>query len=614
MEKAYLSALLVIFAAAFFLFESLLVTSKTHARDSLSADSYVQGELLVKFKNQTARGELFSIHDRLGATLEKELPEIGWQQVRLPEGFSVSEAVKRYKQEPAVADAQPNFIYRLQAAPNDPDFTANKLYGMAKINAPVAWDVTTGNSEVVVAILDTGINYNHEDLVANIWKNSGEIAGDGIDNDSNGFVDDVHGYNFVIPGGDNADDHSHGSHCAGTIGGVGNNGKGVVGVNWNVKMLSLKTHDGVAGASTSMRVISAFQYVTMMKGRGVNIRVTSNSYGGPPEAAAYDQALKDAIDAAGRADILNVFAAGNDNFNNDQTPTYPSAYNSPSIIAVAASDQNDNKASFSSYGATAVDVAAPGVGIWSTILNQGYGSKSGTSMATPHVAGAAALLAAAHPSLSAASLKATLLNTVDVLPQWSGRVLTGGRINVASAIQQPTVCTFNSTPVGTFVFTASGGNGVINVTAPNNCGYTGFPSESWITANPSAGNGQVTFTVAANASTEQRSATIEVAGQTFSVLQSSTIPTAAKVEISGRVLTETGRGAGNVWLELSGGDMFEPKFARTNQLGYYRFSDIAAGHSYTITARSKRYSFNPAAQTINLSGDYAGINFTASQK
>ena len=382
---------------------------------SRSAAVWSDGELLIKFKNESARSELAAMHRRFGASVKAEFPAIRWQHVELPPGLTVGEAIEIYRQNPNVESVQPNFIYRLSTTPDDPRF--GELYGMQRIGAPAAWTTTTGSDSVVVAIIDTGINYNHEDLAANVWVNPGETPGNGVDDDANGYVDDLHGIDTVFLDSDPADDHSHGSHCAGTIGGVGNNGKGVAGVNWNVRLMAVKTHDGVAGASTSVRVITAYQYVTMMKNRGVNIRATSNSYGGAPEAAGYDQALKDAIDAAGRADILNVFAAGNDDFNNDLTPTYPGSYNSPSILAVAASDQTDAKASFSSYGATTVDVAAPGVGILSTVLGQGYGAKSGTSMATPHSAGAAALLSAAHPGLSAASLKATLMNTVDVLPQ-----------------------------------------------------------------------------------------------------------------------------------------------------------------------------------------------------
>ena len=609
MKKAnFIVLLLVVLTVGFWLESPAVSNSQSIKGDSSESDNVVAGELLVKFKDDAARQNLSSIHTAIGATVTQEFAELGWQHVRLPEGLSVKDAIARYKQSGDVAEAQPNFVYRISLTPNDTQF--NSLYGMTKINAPAAWEITTGSPSVVVAIIDTGMNFNHEDLIDNLWTNAGEIAGNGIDDDANGFVDDVNGYNFVTPGGNNADDNSHGSHCAGTIGAVGNNGKGVAGVNWNVKMMGIKTHDGAAGASTSLRVIGAYNYVTMMKNRGVNIRVTSNSYGGAPEAAAYDQATKDAIDAAGRADILNVFAAGNDNFNNDQTPTYPGSYNSPSILTVAASDSNDNKASFSSYGLTTVDVAAPGVGILSTVLNQAYGSKSGTSMATPHTAGAAALLAAANPALSAASLKATLMNTVDPFAVWSGKTVTGGRIDVLQAIQNPTVCTFNAAPVGSTNFASTGGSGSFTVTAPTNCGYTGFPSATWITANPGSGNGAVTYTVAPNTSLSSRSATMNIAGQTFTINQSAFNPTAANAAIAGRVVTENGRGVRSVSLELIGSDG-QSRYARTNSFGYYRFAEIPVGETYVITASGKRHIFTPETQSINLVESVEDVNFTA---
>src|SRR5687768_17084862 len=412
------------------------VSPVVEAGDDLAASNHVPGELLVKYRDG-AETRVEALTSDLGGLVATEFPALRWQHVRLPEHIKVADAILMYKQHPDVELAQPNFIYRINLTPNDERF--GQLYGMLRISAPQAWDVTTGDPSVVVAVVDTGMERDHPDLAANVYQNPGEIAGDGLDDDLNGFVDDISGWDFLNGDNDPAAGHSHGTHCSGTIGGVGNNGIGVAGVNWNVKVMPLKTHDDVVGGSTSVTVISTFQYVAMMRNRGVNVRATSNSYGGPPEAGTYDQAMKDAIDATGRSGVLNVFAAGNQltvsqERDNDLLPTYPGSYNSPSILAVAASDQNDNMASFSHYGATTVDVAAPGVSIFSTVLNNGYGSKSGTSMATPHTAGAAALLASAHPSLSAASLKATLMSSVDVLPQWTGLTQTGGRINIAAAI------------------------------------------------------------------------------------------------------------------------------------------------------------------------------------
>jgi subtilisin family serine protease len=487
------------------------------------AGNYVPGELLVKYRSEAAKAGIAQLNASLGAAVEAEFTELRWQYIRLPEGFAMGEAIDSYRKDPNVESVQPNFIYRLTVTPNDEQFSA--LYGMTRISAPQAWDTTTGDANVVVAVIDTGIDKHHPDLAANVWVNPREVADNGVDDDGNGFIDDINGWDFLNMDNDPADGHDHGTHCSGTIGGVGNNGIGVAGVNWNVKIMALKTHDDIVGGSTSVALIRTFQYVAQMKDRGVNIRATSNSYGGPPEAGTYDQALKDFIDAAGRNEILNVFAAGNQltvdqEENNDVLPTYPGSYNSPSILAVAASDQNDNRASFSHYGLTTVDVAAPGVSIRSTVAGGGYANFSGTSMSTPHTAGAAALIAAAHPNLSAASIKATLMNSVDVLPQWSGLILTGGRINVARAIAQPTVCNFrlSSTASG---WPATGGSGSVNVTAAVNCGFTGWADQPWVvvTSDPGSGNGSTSFSVAPNPSLTARTANLYIGGRVHMITQ-----------------------------------------------------------------------------------------------
>jgi thermitase len=417
------------------------VTGIIHPRPTSAATDapHVEGELLVKFSGGSSSRFARLANTQIGASVVEEIPFIGWQHVRLPAGMSVSDAIVLYSKLPGVVSAQPNYIYHLNATPNDPSFTQAQMYGMFKIQAPAAWDRSTGSAQVVVAIIDTGIRYTHEDVAANMWHNPGEIQGNGIDDDANGYVDDYYGYNFANGNSNPIDDFNHGTHVAGTIGGVGNNGKGVVGVNWNVRLMAVKLHDA-AGNATAANAALCFQYVTMMKNRGVNIRVTNNSWGGPPEAAAYDQVLKDAIDATGNAGILNVFAAGNDNRNIETTPSYPASYNSPSILAVASSTSTDARSSFSNFGAVSVDLAAPGSSILSSV-NSGdssYSNFSGTSMASPHAAGAAALLVSYRPNISVATLKATLMNTVDVLPQWQGLVISNGRLNVARAIRKLT--------------------------------------------------------------------------------------------------------------------------------------------------------------------------------
>ena len=615
MKKSYLLVLVAALAATFFLSKSPLSPKAAQAQITGKSDNFVSGELLVKFKSGQSGANLNSLYAENGAFVTKDFSELGWQLVKLPDNISTEQALNQYAQSSEIEYVQPNYIYRVAATtPNDPNF--NSLYGMQKINAPTAWDTTTGNPNVVVAVIDTGTRRTHEDLAANMWQNPGEIAGNGVDDDGNGYVDDKFGYDFINNDADPNDDYNHGTHVAGTIGAAGNNGKGVVGVNWNVRLMALKIHDQ-NGNSTSAKVIEAYNYVRMMKlQRGVNIRITNNSYGGPPEAPAYDQATKDAIDAAGRADILNVFAAGNNSRDIEAQPLYPASYNSPSILAIAGSDQNDDRSGFSNYGATSVDLAAPGSGIYSAVANSdtSYTAYNGTSMATPHAAGAAALLLAANPNLSAASVKASLMNTVDVLPQLNVVVKTGGRLNIARAIQQQTVCTFSSPTSQNISFSAASATGSIYINAPQNCDYTGFPSASWIMATPGEGNGQVVFSVEPNITGSPRVATLEVAGLTFTITQASTLPTAARVEIGGRVLTDVGRGAANVWLELSGGSLSEPKFARTNQLGYYRFTDVEVGQFYTVAASSKRYTFEPSTQPVNLLETVEQLNFTAKRR
>ncbi|MGA9995293.1 MAG: S8 family serine peptidase [Pyrinomonadaceae bacterium] len=485
-----------------------------------TARNFVEGELLVKLRENSRSLKMSSrAHEKVGAKVAQDFSSFtGWQHVRLPEGMRVEEGMARYQELPEVETVEPNYIYKSLATPNDPRYS--ELYGLTKIQAPAAWDLTTGSATVVVADIDLGVDYNHEDLAANMWHNPGEIPGNGVDDDGNGYVDDVYGVDTINHDSNPLDDSGHGTHTSGTIGAVGNNSKGVVGVNWNVRIMAIKSHDQ-AGNGSSASVVEAFRYAAMMRGRGINVRVTNSSWGGAPEAPSYDQALKDAIDAAGNAGILNVMAAGNGNSNNDATPFYPATYDSPSIISVAASDQSDNKAGFSSYGATTVDLAAPGVGILSTWPNNNYVFLNGTSMASPHVTGAAALLSAYNPTLSAASLKATLLNTVDVLPQWSGLVLTGGRLNVLRALQNPTVCLYTLSSYSQ-AFTDNGGSGSFNITAQSNCGWAAVSHSSFINVNGTSvgnSNGTISYTVAPNNTGTPRVGTITIGDRIFTVTQ-----------------------------------------------------------------------------------------------
>ncbi|HEV8591387.1 MAG TPA: S8 family serine peptidase, partial [Pyrinomonadaceae bacterium] len=461
-----------------------------------------------------------------GAKIVENLGNPNWRRIKLADGITVEESIKEFSSLPGVIVVQPNFYYHLLLTPNDPQFTSSGMYGLTKISAPQAWDLTTGSSSVVVADIDTGMRYTHQDLAPNAWINPGEIAANGVDDDSNGFIDDVYGWDFFYNDSNPIDDAGgHGTHTAGTIGAAGNNLLNVVGVNWNVKIMPIKIYSPNGADSTSAMLVNAYSYIRMMKLRGVNIRVTNNSYGDCGEACGYDQATKDALDAMGDAGILNVFAAGNSAVNNDITPahSYPSVYTSPSIIAVASSTNTDARSSFSCWGPTSVDLAAPGSSVLSTYntSDSATATLSGTSMATPHVTGAAALLSAYNPSLSVASLKATLMNTVDVLPAWTGLVKSNGRLNIFAALQNQTVCNFNLSNTSISART-KGGYYSINMTAANNCDYSVKSNANWIKiagSDVGSGSGSISFRVTVNPSIS-RTGTITVAGQTVTVTQS----------------------------------------------------------------------------------------------
>ena len=328
-----------------------------------------------------------------------------------------------------------DLVIHARATPDDGFFSS--LWGLhnngqsggtadADIDAPEAWELVTGSDTIVVGVIDTGVDYTHPDLAANIWTNPGEVAGNGIDDDGNGFVDDIHGYDFANNDGDPMDDHGHGTHVAGTISGVGDNGEGVTGVNWSSSIMGLKFLSG-SGSGSSSDAVRALNYATMMRTQyGVNIRLTNNSWGGG--GSSYNP-LRSAIQSSMQADMLFVAAAGNSGQNTDQNPHYPSSYNVANVVSVAATDRNDALATFSNYGANSVDLAAPGVSILSTVPGAGYAHFSGTSMAAPHVAGVAALAWSAMPDATYSEIRNALLAGADDLASLSGKVATGGRLN-----------------------------------------------------------------------------------------------------------------------------------------------------------------------------------------
>ena len=340
----------------------------------------------------------------------------------------------------AVTTIEPDFVFRTASLPHDPLFPSqwNLLdtgqYSVttgADIRAKDAWDITTGSRSVVVAVVDSGLDVTHPDLAANIWTNPGEIAGNGIDDDHNGFVDDVHGWNFVDGTNQLTDVFGHGTHVAGIIGAVGDNGLGVAGVAWHVSLMGLKFQDARGVGSTST-MLAALNYATMMRrDHAINVVATNNSW---ETTAGYSRVVEGVIKSQGDAGILFVAAAGNQGSDNDLTPRYPGGYRLPNVLCVAAAGPSGGLLSMSNYGRTTVDLAAPGGMIQSTFPGGGYGILSGTSMATPHVSGVAALLAAAKPGLTAGEIRAAIVGSVRPVPALAGTSVTGGLLDARAAL------------------------------------------------------------------------------------------------------------------------------------------------------------------------------------
>ena len=435
----------------------ILSTPKAKGRDfTVAADvPYKPGELLVRFapgsngKPRTHRQKIQILNSLGGATRKRDFKIVpGLSAVKLPPGMTVEQALQRFNKASGILYAQPNYqLKALSTFPNDPRFS--ELWGMhntgqtggtpdADIDAPEAWDMATGSKDVIVAVIDSGVDYTHPDLAANMWVNQQELEGvPGVDDDNNFCVDDIYGYDFINGDGDPMDDRGHGTHCAGILGAVGDNSEGVPGVCWDVKIMALKFL-GADGNGWSDDAIACLDYAVLMKAN-----LSSNSYGGGP----YEQPFRDAIDAAGAAGMLFVAAAGNDyGFNNDIIPHYPSSYDCESIIAVLSTDKDDSLSSFSNFGPTSVDLGAPGSSILSCKLGGGYKYNSGTSMATPHVAGACALLWSINPALTSSEVKDILLQTVD--PTLSGLCVSEGRLNLYNAVSQTSAASLIIEPEG----------------------------------------------------------------------------------------------------------------------------------------------------------------------
>ena len=418
---------------------------------------YIPGDVIAVFAPQDDLSEeemelIYSnAHVKIGAEVVETLACFGYpnfQLVRIPAELSVEQAVQDYFSIEGVLHAEPNHIFasknismeasdapiesidtpiKAKNVPNDPYYS--RLWGLDTIMVQGAWETTTGLKEVVVAVIDSGVDYTHPDLAANIWKNSGEISLNGIDEDGNGFIDDFYGWDFGLDDADPMDYSGHGTHIAGIIGAVGNNGIGVTGVNWNVSIMPVKiTNDEPTPSPFPLfKMIKAIFYASQNGAHIINISMaTPGSKGKNWESYLLQEVIRD-------SPALIVFAAGNYGLDLDAHPLKETIDN-PNVIIVAAADKNGNPHTSTNYGKESVHVAAPGVNIYSTFLDNEYKVGSGTSMAAPFVSGLAALIKAANPNLTASEIKTIIMDTCDASPEWSERVAAGGIVNAENAI------------------------------------------------------------------------------------------------------------------------------------------------------------------------------------
>jgi thermitase len=440
--------------AAFF------INQPTEARAPEAEDD---AEVIVRFQQGTTTEGINRITAALNDRIEDRFENIDNEAVIADaNGFSAEQVAALYRALPEVVYAEPNVKIKLDPnededdtadvardpsdddppvvkapAPNDPLFAEqwslqNTGQRSGKTGADIcatrAWAKTTGSNKVVVAVIDTGVDYRHTDLAGNIWTRPATLAP--YTDAELGTFDDLHGFDAADMDGDPMDDNGHGTHCAGIIGAEGDNREGVSGVNWHVQIMPLKFLRA-NGSGTLKDAIECINYVIARKRDGVNVRIISASWG----STMRSRALEDAIRSAGEEGILFIAAAGNASTNNDRFPHFPSSYEQPNVVSVAALDRNDKLARFSNYGARSVHIAAPGAEILSTWLGNEYEEHSGTSMATPEVAGVAALVLAANPNMTMKELRARLLESTDKLPALEGKVATGGRLNAARAVR-----------------------------------------------------------------------------------------------------------------------------------------------------------------------------------
>src|SRR5262245_5304242 len=586
---------------------------------------HIDDELIVKFRaGHDEYGKLMT-HYGVGSKRAKVFRNFaGVELVKLPRGLSVKEAIDFYKRYPDVLYAEPNYILHTTNTPNDTRFS--EQWGLqnigqsggtsgADIDAAAAWDITTGNTDVIVAVIDSGVDYNHLDLSTNMFRNTADCNNNGIDDDGNGFVDDCFGIDTVNNDSDPMDDNNHGTHVAGIIGAVGNNNSGVAGINWNINILACKFANA-SGSGTTADAIDCLDYVKTMKDRGLNIIATSNSWGG----GGFSQALSDAIETHLQRGMLFITAAGNGNFfgigqDNDTTPFYPCNYYLPNVVCVASTTRTAERSSFSNYGKRTVHIGAPGSEILSTIRGNAYASLSGTSMATPHVTGVVALLKAGDPSSDWRSIKNLILAGGDNVPALTNTI-SQKRLNAFSALTCTNSPVFSRVrPISNSV---SGSVGVpidlsalnINCSAPNgNVEITVDPVEQTVTllddglgSDQAAGDGIYSGQWTPSATgiyiltfPGGDLLTVNVAAPVISV--SPTSLNFGVVNVGGslaRTITVRNVGGGI----LNGNATTKTPFAIVSGGSY----NLSAGQSQTITVRCSPMSAKTFLGNVNLTG------------
>ena len=446
--------LISFFAGAFFLALSGMTNpglARVVAENSISdTNDYRADRILIKPRAAKSRSALNAARQLVGGKIQRSFPTLGnLQVVQLAPDVSVPRALKIYRESGLVEFAEPDYILRAARAPNDPAYSGEPLWNLnnwgqlggtsgSDIHAAEGWDLNTDASSVLVCVIDSGLRVTHEDLARNLWINPGEIPANGIDDDHNGYVDDIHGINAIAENGNLVDEPSHGTHVAGTLGAIGDNGIGIVGVAWRARIMGCKFLDeNFQGA-----VSDAIECIEYAKANGA--KVINASWGGVTSGPFFSTALYDAIADARDAGIIFVAAAGNFSLNNDDSSNafFPASFDLDNIISVAATTRDDGLAHFSDYGAGSVDLGAPGYVVYSCMstADDAYGYDNGTSMSSPHVAAACALAWARFPNENYQQIIQRVLAGVDVVPALVGKCRTGGRLNLEKVLAgAPTV-------------------------------------------------------------------------------------------------------------------------------------------------------------------------------